>query len=152
MTRIQPGRTIEQSHMRSRALVSQWVYEKGMPENVISRIEKDGKTYFVINDYRKLRTLYGRFLAEIQRITSEGDYEAAKNLVEAYGVKIDPELHAEVSARYAKLNLAPTPASSIPSIRPSRTEAARSSTLRSRCPRITSPRCWSTERSTASCD
>ncbi len=107
MTRIQPGQTIEQAHMRSRALVSQWVYEKGMPENVISRIEKDGKTYFVINDYRKLRTLYGRLLAEIQRITSEGDYEAAKNLVEAYGVKIDPELHAEVLARYAKLNLAP---------------------------------------------
>ncbi|HNT33236.1 MAG TPA: dihydrofolate reductase, partial [Candidatus Aminicenantes bacterium] len=102
-----PGQTIEQAHMRSRALVSQWVYEKGMPENVISRIEKDGKTFFVINDYRKLRTLYGRLLAEIQRITSEGDYEAAKNLVEAYGVKIDPELHAEVLARYAKLNLAP---------------------------------------------
>jgi len=107
MTRIQPGQNIEQAHMRSRAMVSQWVYEKGLPENVISRVEKEGKTFFVINDYQKLRRLYGELLAEIQRITSEGDYEAGRNLVETYGVKLDPVLHTEVLARYAKLNLAP---------------------------------------------
>ncbi|MCX6564907.1 MAG: dihydrofolate reductase [Candidatus Aminicenantes bacterium] len=107
LTRIQPGKTIEESHMRDRALIAHWVYEKGLPENVISRISRDGKTYFVINDYGKLRKLYGDLLAEIQRITSEGDYEAAKSLVEAYGVKVDPDLHKEVLARYAKLNLAP---------------------------------------------
>jgi dipeptidyl-peptidase-3 len=107
LTRILPGKTIEESHMRNRALIAHWVYEKGLPENVISRISKDGKTFFVINDYQKLRILYGELLAEIQRITSEGDYEAAKNLVEMYGVKVDPELHKEVLDRYSKLNLAP---------------------------------------------
>jgi len=107
LVRIQPGKTIEQAHMRGRALVSHWVYEKGMPENVISKEIKDGKTYFVINDYQKLRKLYGELLVEIQRITSEGDYEAARDLVENYGVKVDPELHKEVLDRYSKLNLAP---------------------------------------------
>ena len=107
LTRIQPGKTIEQAHMRGRALVSHWVYEKGMPENVISRVTRDGKTYFVINDYQKLRRLYGELLAEIQRITSEGDYEAARNLIETYGVQVDPELHREVLDRYSKLKLAP---------------------------------------------
>lgn len=107
LTRIKPGKTIEQAHMRGRALVSHWVYEKGKPENVISRVIKDGKTYFLINDYQKLRRLYGELLAEIQRITSEGDYEAARNLVETYGVEVDPELHREVLDRYSKLNLAP---------------------------------------------
>ncbi len=107
LTRIQPGKTIEEAHMRSRALVSQWVYEKGKPENVISKEIKDGKTYFVINDYQKLRQLFGELLAEVQRITSEGDYEAARDLVETYGVQVDPELHKEVLERYAKLHLAP---------------------------------------------
>jgi len=107
LVRIQPGKTIEQAHMRGRALVAHWVYEKGKPENVISKEIKDGKTYFVINDYQKLRKLYGELLVEIQRITSEGDYEAARDLVENYGVKVDPELHKEVLARYSKLNLAP---------------------------------------------
>jgi dipeptidyl-peptidase-3 len=107
LVRIQPGKTIEEAHMRSRALVSQWVYEKGRPENVIERVTKDGKTYFVINDYQKLRRLYGELLAEVQRITSEGDYEAAKALVENYGVRVDQALHTEVLERYAKLNLAP---------------------------------------------
>jgi dipeptidyl-peptidase-3 len=107
LTRIEPGKTIEEAHMRARALVSHWVYEKGKPDNVISRVKKDGKTYFVINDYQKLRQLYGELLKEIQRITSEGDYEAAKNLVETYGVKVDPELHQEVLERYRKLHLAP---------------------------------------------
>jgi dipeptidyl-peptidase-3 len=107
LTRIQPGKTIEQAHMRGRALVSYWVYEKGLPENVISKEIKDGKTYFVINDYQKLRKLYGELLVEVQRITSEGDYEAAHYLVENYGVYFDRELHQEVLERYSKLNLVP---------------------------------------------
>lgn len=107
LTRIQPGKNIEQAHMRGRALVSHWVYEKGLPENVISKEVKEGKTFFVINDYQKLRQLYGELLIEVQRITSEGDYEAARDLVENYGVQVDPELHKEVLERYSKLNLAP---------------------------------------------
>ncbi len=107
LVRIQPGKTIEQAHMRGRAMVSQWVYEKGKPENVIERATKDGKTYFVINDYAKLRRLYGQLLAEVQRITSEGDYKAAKALIETYGVQVDQALHKEVLDRYAKLHLAP---------------------------------------------
>ena len=107
LTRIELGKTIEQAHMRSRALVSHWVYAQGQAEDVISREVKDGKTYFVINDYQKLRQLYGQLLVEVQRITSEGDYEAAKNLVETHGVQIDQELHKEVVDRYSKLNLAP---------------------------------------------
>jgi dipeptidyl-peptidase-3 len=107
LTRIEPGKTIKQAHMRGRAMVSHWVYEKGKAENVISRELKDGKTYFVINDYQKLRGLYGQLLAEIQRITSEGDYEGARNLIETYGVQVDQALHKEVLERYAKLHLAP---------------------------------------------
>ena len=107
LTRIQPGKTIEQAHMRSRALVSHWVYEKGKPENVISKEIKEGKNYFVINDHQKLRQLYGELLADVQRITSEGDYEAARDLVETYGVQVDQELHKEVLERYSKLKLAP---------------------------------------------
>jgi dipeptidyl-peptidase III len=107
LTRIQPGKTIEQAHMRGRAMVSHWIYEKGKAENVISREMKDGKTFFVVNDYQKLRKLYGGLLAEVQRITSEGDYEAAKSLIETYGVQVDQELHQEVLERYAKLHLAP---------------------------------------------
>lgn len=107
LTRIQPGKSIEQAHMRGRALVSHWVYERGQPENVISKETRDGKTYFVINDHLKLRQLYGELLVEVQRITSEGDYEAARDLVENYGVQVDQELHKEVLERYSKLNLAP---------------------------------------------
>jgi dipeptidyl-peptidase-3 len=107
LRRIVLGKTIEQAHMRGRALISYWVYEKGQPENVISKEIKDGKSYFVINDYQKLRQLFGELLKEVQRITSEGDYEAAKDLVETYGVQIDPALHKEVLDRYAKLDLAP---------------------------------------------
>jgi dipeptidyl-peptidase-3 len=107
LTRIQPGKTVEEAHMRSRAMVSHWVYEKGKAENVIERVTKDGKTYFIVNDYQKLRTLYGQLLAEVQRITSEGDLEAAKALMENYGVQVDQALHKEVLERYAKLHLAP---------------------------------------------
>jgi dipeptidyl-peptidase III len=107
LTRVELSKTIEQAHMRSRALVSHWVYEKGQPGNVISRETRDGKTFFLINDYQKLRELYGELLSEVQRITSEGDYEAAKALVENYGVQVDQKLHKEVLDRYGKLNLAP---------------------------------------------
>jgi len=88
-------------------MVSHWVYEKGRAANVVSRETRDGKTYFVINDYARLRELYGELLAEIQRITSEGDYAAARDLVESYGVQVDQPLHREVLERYARLNLAP---------------------------------------------
>ncbi|MGZ5469754.1 MAG: dipeptidyl-peptidase 3 family protein, partial [Candidatus Aminicenantales bacterium] len=107
LTRIQPGKTIEEAHMRARAMVAQWVYDKGKAENVIERVTKDGKTYFIVNDYAKLRRLFGELLAEVQRITSEGDYEGAKTLMETYGVHVDQGLHKEVLERYAKLNLAP---------------------------------------------
>ncbi|MBP7707204.1 MAG: dihydrofolate reductase [Candidatus Aminicenantes bacterium] len=107
LVRIQPGKTVEQAHMRGRAMVAHWVYEMGKADNVIERKTRDGKTFFVVNDYAKLRELYGRLLAEVQRITSEGDYEAAKALIETYGVQVDPDLHREVLDRYAKLDLAP---------------------------------------------
>jgi dipeptidyl-peptidase-3 len=107
LNRIEPGENIEESHMRNRQLISKWVYEKGKNENVIEKKLRDGKTYFVINDYQELRKLFGQLLREIQRITSEGDYEAAKNLVETYGVVVDKELHKEVKERYARLNIAP---------------------------------------------
>lgn len=107
LTRIEPGKDIEQAHMRCRQLISQWCYENGKADKVISLEVKDGKTYSVINDYQGLRRLFGTLLAEIQRIKSEGDYEAGKKLVEQYGVKVNQELHTEVLARFKKLNLAP---------------------------------------------
>lgn len=107
LNRIEFGANIEQAHMRNRQLISKWVYEQGMKENIIEKKIRDGKTYFVVNDYQKLRVLFGQLLREVQRITSEGDYKAAKNLVENYGVKVDKDLHKEVKERYARLNIAP---------------------------------------------
>lgn len=107
LTRIEPGKDIEEAHMRNRHLITQWAYEKGKADNVIEYVKRDGKTYLKINDYQKLRTLFGQLLAEIQRVKSEGDYEGGKMLVETYGVKFDPELHKEILSRYAKLNIAP---------------------------------------------
>ena len=107
IVRIKPGKEIEQAHMRCRSTISHWAFEKGKAGNVVSFIKRDGKTCVKINDYKKLQTLFGDLLKEIQRIKSEGDFEAGKKLVEEYGVKIDPVLHAEVLERYAKLNLAP---------------------------------------------
>ena len=107
LTRIQPGKDIEQAHMRNRALISRWVIEKGKDEKVVELTQQEGKTYVVVNDYVKLRTLFGQLLAEVQRIKSEGDFEAGKQLVESYGVKVDPTLHEEVLTRYEALNLAP---------------------------------------------
>lgn len=105
--RVRPGQNLEEPHMRNRQMVSGWAFEKGKAENVIERVARDGKTYFKINDYRKLRTLFGALLREVQRIKSEGDYEAGKRLVETYGVKVDQELLGEVHKRYEKLNVAP---------------------------------------------
>ncbi len=107
LTRIQPGKDIEQAHMRNRQTIANWSYENGKADNVIEKYIVDGKTYIKINDYDKLRELFGKLLAEVQRIKSEGDYEAGKNLVETYGIKVDQELHKEVLERYAKLNIAP---------------------------------------------
>lgn len=107
LVRIKKGDDIEEDHMRNRQLVAAWAYEKGKPDNVIEFVTRNGKTYVKINDYAKLRVLFGELLREIQRIKSEGDFEAGKALVEKYGVKVDPKLHAEILERYEKLNIAP---------------------------------------------
>ena len=107
LIRIKLGDDVEQAHMRNRQTVSKWVYEKGLSDNVIEKIVENDKTYFVINDYEKLRELFGELLREIQRIKSEGDYEAGKNLIENYGVKIDQKLHEEILKRNEKFTSAP---------------------------------------------
>lgn len=107
LTRIKEGDNIEESHMRNRQLIARWAYEKGAAQKVIELVKLDEKTFVKINNYKGLRSLFGELLKEIQRIKSEGDYESAKNLVETYAVKVDTRLHAEVLARYKKLNLAP---------------------------------------------
>lgn len=107
LQRLELGQNLEEEHMQNRQLVASWVFEKGLKDNVVSKMEHNGKTYFKINDYNKLRVLFGQLLQEIQRIKSEGDYEAGKALVENYGVKVDAKLHAEVLARVKPLNLAP---------------------------------------------
>ncbi len=107
LTRIQPGKNIEQAHMRNRQLIAGWCLEKGKAGNVIEMFTNDGKTFVKINDYKALRGLFGQMLAEIQRIKSEGDYAAGADLVEKYGVKVDAGLHQEVLERFAKLNIAP---------------------------------------------
>lgn len=107
MVRIKPGHVIEEAHMRNRALIARWTYEKGRSQNVVELIQKQGKTYVKINDYPALRRLFAELLAEIQRIKSEGDFEAARDLVENYGVKIDPVLHQEILQRYETLHLSP---------------------------------------------
>ena len=107
LVRIKPGNTIEEAHMRNRAFIAHWAYEHGKKDKVVELVKKKGKTYVKINDYAKLRDLFAELLAEVQRIKSEGDYEAARRLVEDYGVHVDPELHKEVLDRYARLNLQP---------------------------------------------
>lgn len=107
LIRIKLGDDIEESHMRNRQLVSSWAYEKGLKDNVIEKVKKDKKTFYVINDYKKLRILFGDLLREIQRIKSEGDFEAGKNLIENYGVKVDQEIHKEVLERNKKFTSAP---------------------------------------------
>ncbi|MDR1865744.1 MAG: dipeptidyl peptidase 3 [Bacteroidales bacterium] len=107
LTRIEPGKQIEEAHMRNRALIARWAYEQGQSEKVVEMRQRDGKTFVVINDYPRLRSLFGKLLAEIQRIKSEGDAEAAGTLVEKYGVQVDAELHGEILERYKKLDIAP---------------------------------------------
>ena len=107
LARVELGKDVTESHMQNRKLISEWCYEHGMEANVIEKIVENGKTYFVINDYEALRNLFGELLAEVQRIKSEGDYEAGKALVEKYAVKVDPVLHKEVKERYDALGLRP---------------------------------------------
>lgn len=107
LTRIEPGKDIEESHMRNRQLISRWAFEAGKAQNVVEFISHEGKTFVRINDYWELRSLFSQLLKEIQRIKSEGDFEAARNLVENFGVKVDRKLHEEVLARFKKLDLAP---------------------------------------------
>jgi len=107
LMRIEPGKDIEEAHMRNRKLIAEWVLEKGKPDNVVEMVKINGKTFVKINDYTKIRELIGRLLGEIQRIKSEGDYEAGRQLVEKYAVKVNPELHKEVLDRYSHLDIAP---------------------------------------------
>ena len=107
LVRIEPGRDVEEAHMRNRQLIARWALEHGAADKVVELVRRDGNTFVRVNDYPRLRRLFGELLAEIQRIKSEGDLEAARQLVERYGVKVDPELHKEVLARYKALNLAP---------------------------------------------
>ena len=107
LIRIKLGNDVEQAHMRNRQMVSKWVYEKGLSENVIERVKENNKTYFVIRDYDKLRVLFGELLKEIQRIKSEGDYDAGMNIIETYGVKVDQEIHKEVLERNKKFTTPP---------------------------------------------
>jgi dipeptidyl-peptidase III len=107
LARIEAGGQLEEAHMRNRQLIARWVLKEGAAQGVVERIERGGKTYYEIRDYVRLRKLFGRLLAEIQRIKSEGDFESARDLVETYGVRVDPELHREVLERYRALNVAP---------------------------------------------
>lgn len=107
LVRIEPGKDVEEAHMRNRKLIAEWVYEQGQPDNVVELVKINGKTFVKINDYNRLRELFGKLLGEIQRIKSEGDYAAGRDLVEKYAVKVDPEIHSEVLARYSNLDIAP---------------------------------------------
>ena len=107
LMRIEPGKNVEEAHMRNRKLIAEWVLEKGKPDNVVELADIDGRTFVRINDYGKLRDLFGQLLGEIQRIKSEGDYKAGADLVEKYAVKVDPAIHKEVLDRYARLDIAP---------------------------------------------
>lgn len=107
LVRIEEGKDVEEAHMRNRQLIAHWVFEQGAADKIVELKKRDGKTFVVINDYQQLRALFGKLLAEVQRIKSEGDYEAGRSLVENYGVKIDPVLHHEIRERYVRLHLSP---------------------------------------------
>jgi dipeptidyl-peptidase-3 len=107
LIRLNLGDDVEEAHMRNRQWVSAWAYEHGKKDNVIEKITRNGKTYYNINDYEKLRELFGQLLRETQRIKSEGDYDAVEKLVETYGVKVDPELHKEILERNKQFTTAP---------------------------------------------
>ena len=107
LVRIEEGKDVEEAHMRNRQLIARWVFEQGAADKVVELKKREGKTFVVINDYQQLRALFGKLLAEVQRIKSEGDYDAGRSLVENYGVKIDPVLHHEIRERYVRLHLSP---------------------------------------------
>ena len=107
LVRIEEGKEVEEAHMRNRQLIARWVFEQGAADKVVELKQREGKTFVIINDYQQLRALFGKLLAEVQRIKSEGDYEAGRSLVENYGVKIDPVLHHEIRERYVRLHLSP---------------------------------------------
>ena len=107
LRRVKEGEDIEEAHMRNRAWISRWVIEKGKADNVVEEVTRDGKTFYDIKDYGKLRELFGQLLREVQRITSEGDFAAAAALADGYGKKVDPALHKQVLDRASKLNIAP---------------------------------------------
>jgi dipeptidyl-peptidase III len=107
LRRLNPGEEVEEAHMRNRQMIAAWAYEMGQADSVIQKVVENDKTYFVVRDYDKLRDIFGQQLRELQRIKSEGDYEAGKALIEKYGVKVDPDIHAEVLQRSEKLNVAP---------------------------------------------
>lgn len=107
LVRIEEGKDVEEAHMRNRQLIARWVFEQGAADKVVELKKREGKTFVVIHDYQQLRVLFGKLLAEVQRIKSEGDYEAGRSLVENYGVKIDPVLHHEIRERYVRLHLSP---------------------------------------------
>ena len=107
LVRIEEGKEVEEAHMRNRQLIARWVFEQGATDKVVELKKREGKTFVVINDYQQLRALFGKLLAEVQRIKSEGDYDAGRSLVENYGVKIDPVLHHEIRERYVRLHLSP---------------------------------------------
>lgn len=107
LVRIEEGKDVEEAHMRNRQLIARWVFEQGATDKIVELKKREGKTFVVINDYQQLRALFGKLLAEVQRIKSEGDYEAGRSLVENYGVKIDPVLHHEIRERYVRLHLSP---------------------------------------------
>ncbi len=107
LTRLKPGEQLQEAHMRNRALIAHWAFEKGKADKVVEFVKRNGKTYVQVNDYEKLRVLFGQLLKEIQRIKSEGDYNAGKDLVENYGVKVDPVLHKEILERFEKLHIRP---------------------------------------------
>lgn len=118
LARLKKGESLEEAHMRNRQMIAEWAYEKGQPDNVIEKTLRDGKTYFVVRDYEKLRVLFGDLLREVQRIKSEGDFDAGRELVEEYGVKVDPALHEQVLDRYARLKIAPYAGFINPLLRP----------------------------------
>lgn len=107
LVRIEEGKEVEEAHMRNRQLIARWVFEQGAADKVVELKKREGKTFVVINDYQQLRALFGKLLAKVQRIKSEGDYDAGRSLVENYGVKIDPVLHHEIRERYVRLHLSP---------------------------------------------
>ncbi|MBL4671630.1 MAG: hypothetical protein JKX81_05180, partial [Arenicella sp.] len=118
LRRIEPGKTIEQAHMRNRQMAAGWVFQQGQDENVISKIVRDGKIYFEINDYLKLRQLFGQLLKEVQRIKSQGDYQAGRDLIENYGVQVDAQIHQQVLSRSKPLDIPPYSGFINPTLKP----------------------------------